>query len=177
MPGDPFLYGDGVVLCAVDEDDLPFLNRNINNPAVRRPLTSSIPRTMTETRRYFEEVITKEEDDFHLLICTPEDHTPVGMITLFKVARREGHGELAIWVDPEFHGNGYGTAAARCIVDFAFDEQRLHRIQARVLETNPASQRIWENLGFTHEGTHRDEDYDDGQFVDMLYYGLLEDEW
>ncbi|WP_338730159.1 GNAT family protein [Haladaptatus sp. DJG-WS-42] len=177
MPGDPFLLGDDVVLCTVSEDDLSFMNRNINNPAVRRPLTSTTPRTMAETRQYFEEHISKEEDSFHLLICTPDEHTPVGMITLFKLARREGHAEIAIWVDPEFHGNGYGTAASRLILDFAFSEQRLHRVQTRVLETNSASQRIWEKLGFTHEGTHRDEEYDDGEFVDTRYYAILEDEW
>ncbi|WP_336360395.1 hypothetical protein [Haladaptatus sp. ZSTT2] len=72
MPGDPFLLGDDVVLCTVSEDDLSFMNRNINNPAVRRPLTSTIPRTMAETRQYFEDHISKEDDSFHLLICTPD---------------------------------------------------------------------------------------------------------
>jgi RimJ/RimL family protein N-acetyltransferase len=35
---------------------------------------------------------------------------------------------------------------------------------------------VLEKVGFTHEGTHRDEAFEDGEHVDVLYWGLLAEE-
>jgi 8-oxo-dGTP diphosphatase len=43
---------------------------------------------------------------------------------------------------------GFATEGARCMVQFAFDELGLARLQASPLRQNPASQRVLERLGF-----------------------------
>jgi RimJ/RimL family protein N-acetyltransferase len=105
------------------------------------------------------------------------DPVPVGDIALFKLHERTRWGEIAITISPEYWGNGYATAASKLLVAHAFDERNLHRLQARVIETNDASRRIWEKLGFELEGRLRENQFDGGEYVDTLYFGLLESEW
>ncbi|NHN43593.1 GNAT family N-acetyltransferase [Halorubellus sp. JP-L1] len=179
MPGPVFLPGDRVSLHTIEEGDLEFLNENVNDPRVRRPLTSADPANMAQSEEFFENVVAGE-DSLNLLICVESDEgdpEAVGDIALFDVGDRTRDGEIAITVAPEHWGNGYATEASRLLVEHAFDERNLHRLQTRVLATNDASRRIWEKLGFEHEGRIRENQYDDGEYVDTLYFGLLEREW
>lgn len=100
-----------------------------------------------------------------------------GIISLELGDRVERNGEVGIWVHPDFHGKGCGTGASRLLVDYAFTELNLHRVFARTHSENEASQSIWEELGFEQEARMRDHTYQRGSFRDVLYYGILQDEW
>lgn len=192
MPGAVFLPGDRVSLHTIEEGDLDLLNRNVNDPRVRRPLTNASATTMAETEAFYEDVVC-DDDGVNLLICAHDreerddengsvdgeegDPEAVGDVALFDVDERTRSAEIAIAVHPEYWGNGYGTAASRLLVAYAFDERNLHRLQARVMSTNDASRRIWETLGFTHEGRVREDQFDGGKYRDTHHFGLLEHEW
>lgn len=179
MPGAVFLRGDRVSLHTIEEADLDLLNENVNDPRVRRPLTSATPRTMASTEEFYEDVVS-DDDSVNLLICVEgDDGDPeaVGDVALFKLHERTRWGELAIAIHPDHWGEGYGTAASRLLVEYAFDERNLNRVQARVMATNDASRRIWETIGFEQEGRLRENQFVDGEYVDTLYFGLLESEW
>jgi RimJ/RimL family protein N-acetyltransferase len=74
---------------------------------------------------------------------------------------------------PSAWGNGYATDALREICRYGFDERRLNKVVARAYETNPASNRVLEKVGFEQEGTFRQEAFVRGEFVDIHRYGLL----
>lgn len=179
MPGAIFLRGDRISLRTIEESDLEFLNRNVNDPRVRRPLTSASPANMAQSEAFFEDVVS-DDDGVNLLICIDGDEgepEPVGDIALFKVHDRTRWGEIAIAIHPDHWGDGYGTEASEVLVEYAFDERNLHRLQARVMASNDASRRVWEKLGFELEGRLRENQFDDGEYVDTLYFGLLEAEY
>jgi RimJ/RimL family protein N-acetyltransferase len=179
MPGAVFLLGDRVSLHTIEEADLELLNRNANDPRVRRPLTSASATTIAETEEFYETVVC-DDDGLNLLICDEdEDGDPegVGDVALFDVDERTREAEIAIGIAPEHWGNGYATDASRLLVEYAFDERNLHRLKARVMATNEQSRRVWEKLGFEHEGRIRENQFDGGEYVDTLYFGLLEGDW
>lgn len=74
-------------------------------------------------------------------------------------------------------GHGYATEAARGLLAWAFDTLPLNRVQAEVDTRNPASARVLEKLGFTREGTLREDCIVDGVVSDSWVYGLLRREW
>lgn len=174
MPGAVFLRGDLVALRTIESEDVEFMRDCINDPDVREGLTTDRPINAEQEREFFEEQVSSEEG-VNLAICA--DGEIAGLINLHGVQQSAGHAEIGLWLAPEFHGHGYGTKASRLLTEHAFDELRLHRVQARVLATNEASARIWEKLGFEEEGRHRDEEFKNGEYVDMRYFGVLEDEW
>jgi RimJ/RimL family protein N-acetyltransferase len=63
------------------------------------------------------------------------------------------------------------------MVDYAFTDLRLHRVQARHFVRNPASGRVLQKLGMKREGTHRDLYVRWEQFETVDVYAILESEW
>ena len=169
-----FLPGDRVDLRPIEEDDLEFLQREINDPRVWRAIGRSRPINRAQEQEFFEDVVCSDES-VNLMIVA--DATPVGTIGFNSLEWEARRAEIGYWVAPDHHGNGYGSAAAERLVTYGFDQLGLHRIEARVFEFNEASQRLLESVGFTREGVHRDGEFIDGEFQDVYWYGLLADEW
>ncbi|WP_458208291.1 GNAT family N-acetyltransferase [Haladaptatus sp. NG-SE-30] len=174
MPGPVFLEGDRIELRTVEEEDLDFLQTTINDPAVRRYLASRSPINGQQEQEWYEERCSNDEN-INLLIC--RDGEPMGTVGLHPKDDAGVSTEIGIFLAEPFWGEGYGTEASRVITDFAFRERRNHRVVARVFEGNVGSSRIWEKLGFRHEGTHVEAEFIDGEYVDIEFYAITEDEW
>lgn len=177
MPGPAFLRGEGVTLRVEETDDLPFLRRHRNDPAVRTGLTISSPQNGDQAEREHER---HAEDDAGVgLLVVPEgEDDPVGKIVLFDIDEAHGTGELACWIVPDEHGNGYATEATRLVLDYAFAERRLEKVVARAIEPNAGSRTVLgEKLGLREEGVQRQEKYVDGEYHDVYRFAALADEW
>jgi RimJ/RimL family protein N-acetyltransferase len=74
-------------------------------------------------------------------------------------------------------GHGYATEAGQAFLRWAFDTLDLNRVQAEADTRNVASARVLEKLGFTLEGTLREDCVVNGVVSDSWVYGLLRREW
>jgi RimJ/RimL family protein N-acetyltransferase len=74
-------------------------------------------------------------------------------------------------------GKGYGTDAMKIALRFAFTELNLERVTLNVFEYNPRAIRSYEKAGFKHEGRMRGSLLKDGKRWDMLFMGILREEW
>ena len=74
-------------------------------------------------------------------------------------------GEKRVW------GKGYGTEATTLVVDYAFRELHLNRLQLHVYEYNPRGMRVYEKVGFQREGVLRHEHFYDGQYWEHGSHG------
>jgi len=169
-----FIEGDKVNLETIEEQDVEFLRNNINNPDVRKYLTARRPVNLQQERGFFEEVISSDED---VNLAIVADNEIVGIVSLEEDEKEIRVAEIGIWIDPEHHRNGYGSEAAELITEYGFNELNYHRILARAYEGNEGSNKIWKRLGFTHEGTLREQIFQDGEFKDANIYAILESEW
>ena len=174
MAGAVFLEGDNVDLRTIEEEDIEFLRDNINRPEIRKNIGHRGPANLGQEKDFFEEVVSSDEGT-HLSITRKGESDMVGIISLEP--KSEGVAEIGIWISPENHGKGFGTEASELLIEHGFNRERLHRIHARVFQKNEKSKSVWKKLGFTHEGTHRKDYFDDGKFWDTEIYGLLEEEW
>ena len=87
--------------------------------------------------------------------------------------KKFNNGELAYWIGEEFWGNGYATEAAQAILRFAFDEKKYHKVFARYFHSNQASGRVMQKLGMKKEGIFIDHVKKENQYVDLVYYGII----
>ncbi len=69
------------------------------------------------------------------------------------------------------------TAACRAMVNHAFDELNLHRVEIKCATGNRKSCAIPERLGFTKEGVIKDGEWLYDRFVDLVLYRMLDQEW
>ena len=74
-------------------------------------------------------------------------------------------------------GKGYGTEMMKLLLQFAFMEVNLRRVTLAVFEYNPRAIRTYEKVGFRHEGGMRKTLNREGQRWDMLFMGVLREEW
>jgi len=79
----------------------------------------------------------------------------LGFVLLFDVNRVDRRGEIGYWLLPEGRGRGVATEAVRLVVEWAFTELGLVRVQGVVDVANGASQRVLERAGFEREGIMR----------------------
>ncbi|MEI8394529.1 MAG: GNAT family protein [Rhodospirillaceae bacterium] len=84
---------------------------------------------------------------------------------------------LGYWVGERFAKRGYTSDAVRLVLNFAFNELNLHRVEASCLPDNIASRRLLCKLGFIEEGLARSYLRINGAWRDHLLFAVLKDEW
>lgn len=165
MSESTFLRNDRVRLRPVETDDAAFLARLVNDPDVRAGIGAATPTPRHDEREWIE-----SNDGTHLLVVADG---PVGIVGFEEREPPWGVAEVGYFFDPAAWGNDYATAAVDLLVGYAFRERRFAKAVASVYETNPASARVLEKVGFDHEATLAKEAFVDGERVDVERYGLL----
>jgi len=78
------------------------------------------------------------------------NHSPIGMTGIDW--REPNAPELGYWLGVEHWGQGFGTEAARAVIDFFFEEFDADHLISGARVTNPASRNILEKCGFQWSG-------------------------
>ena len=85
---------------------------------------------------------------------------------------------VGIGIGPlDFWGKGFGTEAMHLILQYAFTELNLRRVTLTVFEYNQRAIRSYEKVGFRHEGRQRGRILREGKRWDILYMGILREDW
>ena len=74
-------------------------------------------------------------------------------------------------------GKGYGTDAMRVLLRYGFSELNLERVTLNVFGFNERAQRSYAKAGFKLEGRQREWLRRDDRRWDMVFMGILRDEW
>jgi len=101
----------------------------------------------------------------------------VGVISFIYVNNDNKKAEIGYWLDKNHQGKGIVTKSCELLIDYGFNELKLHRIEISCAQGNNKSCAIAERLGFTKEGYFRQSGFLNGKFVDMNWYGLLKSDW
>lgn len=117
-----------------------------------------------------------EDRLLELAIEHKEDNHLIGAISI-GINRKFEHGELAYWIGRKYMNNGYCTEAAKGMLRYAFKELKLNRVFARHFGKNPSSGKVMEKIGMKYEGLLRQHVRKWDQYEDLVYYGLLKDEY
>lgn len=84
---------------------------------------------------------------------------------------------IGYWLAEPAQGRGTMTAVVRALLDHAFYEWELHRVEIHCAPGNRRSRAIPERLGFEEEALLRETEHVGGRYLDSVVYGLLEGEW
>jgi ribosomal-protein-serine acetyltransferase len=85
--------------------------------------------------------------------------------------------EIGYWLGEKFQGQGIMTKTCHALVDYAFYNYELNRVQIRCATGNKKSNAIIERLGFIKEGTTRQAEFLYDHYVDLFVYGMTSDIW
>ncbi|MCT4357888.1 GNAT family N-acetyltransferase [Streptomyces sp. Je 1-79] len=166
--------GRGIVFAPLDVDDAELVHAWRADPVAAHEI-GMWPRSLSALRERIErDRDDHDRDDFLVLL---PDGTPIGHIALFDQDLVDGTAEILLMLDPERRSQGYGTDAVDALVDLAFGELPMHRLQAVTHTTNTAALDVLARAGFSQEGIRRSACQHRGRRYDVAVLALLRDEW
>jgi [ribosomal protein S5]-alanine N-acetyltransferase len=83
---------------------------------------------------------------------------------------------IGYYLDKNHNGKGYMTEAVRLVVDYAFKELQLHRIEAGVMPHNIASIKVLKKAGFHQEGIAKKSVKINGRWEDHVVLAIVNEE-
>ena len=102
----------------------------------------------------------------------------IGHISLYAIKRLPySSAFIGYSLDEKFTGRGIATEAVGLMLKLAFEELRLHRVEAYIAPDNIPSIKVIEKNDFKQEGLLRKLLYINGQWIDHYLYALLDEEY
>jgi RimJ/RimL family protein N-acetyltransferase len=128
-------------------------------------------------RRWYDAYLASRPNNVRLAICLREGAQCVGVVYLLKIDWINRSGEFGIQIgDPAARGRGIGKSATRLMLQHAFADLNVRRVYLSVLADNARAIRLYERVGFRHEGVLREAVFKCGRYVDLLMMATLADD-
>jgi len=111
------------------------------------------------------------------VIATP-DNTPLGWVSRYGEKDNPHVWFVGIDICEDTYLNlGLGTEALRLWVDHLFAISDVHKLGLDTWSFNPRMIRVAEKVGFVYEGRQREMRQWQGEWLDLLHFGILREEW
>jgi RimJ/RimL family protein N-acetyltransferase len=175
----PVLTGEHCALRELQVADAPLLVPVLTDPEVMRFM--SPPPATVERFAWFIDWSRREREAGRYLAFALVPHAqaaPVGVLQLRQLEPEFRTAEWGVAMAPQYWGAGLFLDAARLLLDFAFTELGVHRLEARAALANSRSQAAMRKLGAVQEGVlRRSLTTADGQRLDQVLWSLLDEDW
>lgn len=170
-----------VVLRPVKKADVKKFLEWFNDLEVIQYLTLYLPTTEIGEEKWIENLETIRKGKDVSLVIEVKDRkkrTMIGNCGLHNIDWKNRDAEFGIAIgEKKFWNNGYGTEAAKLMVDYGFEQLNLNRISSAAYGFNERSINMHLKLGFKKEGCVRKAIYKNGRYNDKILLGILKEEW
>lgn len=169
----------GIYLRPMTYEDTDDIVRWRNSDAIRRNFIYQA----LFTKESHENWIRTQVETGHVvqwIICDYSTDRSLGSVYIRDIDRQHHKAEYGIFIgESDARGRGVGTAAARLMLRYCFEEEGLHRVYLRVLSGNVQAVRSYEKAGFVQEGCLKDDVCIDGVYRDVIWMAAVNDcgEW
>lgn len=171
------IFTERLILRQFTYNDIQDIIEIVSHPSVAR--ITNIEANESEVKKYIDKQESYqpfEKDKYYdLAIERKKDGKVIGLLGLMCENHKQGLIGWALGVD--YRGNGYVTEGAKSLITYGFSELDLHRIYAKTSNINTASWKVMERVGMRKEARLREAEFRDGDWIDVLIYAILADEW
>jgi len=160
-------------------EDAPELHALVeaNREYLARWLPWAAEQVLPGTERFIAETEKQRARDDGFQACIAPEGPIVGVAGFHAIDWGNRRTSIGYWLSEDHQGRGLMTTAVRALVDHAFGEWDLHRLEIHCAPANRRSRAIPERLGFREEATLRETELVGDRYLDSVVYGLLADEW
>lgn len=167
----PKIRGKRVILRAVREVDRATFETDRSAEFLR--MVGARQNDTEAAKSAFEKALS---DPLHWAVTINE--RCVGTALLHSLVEADKRARYAVGIfQPSDWNKGLGTETTNLVLDYAFGQLGLHRVDVRVLEYNERAIRCYEKCGFVREGIERESAFVDGQWHNDLNMGVLAHEY
>lgn len=168
------LHSDGkIYLRLMTGEDTDFIIRWRNSDEVRTHFIYQKLFTRQSHEQWIETMINTGKV-VQMIICMCKDDMPVGSVYIRDIDPVHKKGEYGIFIgESSARGCGVGTAAAKLMIRYAFEELKLHRLFLRVFADNARAIGSYEKAGFQKEAYLKDDVCIDGIYRDIVLMAII----
>ena len=160
-------------------DDEAMLKYWIADEKIQSMYSEPVYTTKEEVKELLDKYISSysKDDYYRWAIISKDNNECIGQIAFFLVDSKNHFAEIEYCIGSDFQCKGLATEATKAIIKYGFEKIKFHKIQICHKSINIPSKRVIEKCGFHFEGTLRDFFYMNGEYVDRIYYSILESEY
>ncbi len=144
-----------------------------SNATAMRYLPSLVHHSADETAAWIDLKISKAGACLWAIFLVEGD-SPIGFVNYLGETRIPGMGYV---IHPDYWGQGYAPEACRAVLDYGFEQLGFDRVELWIDETNAASHRVAQKLGFKIKGRIPLNYAHQNDYHYMVVYGLRAEEW
>jgi ribosomal-protein-serine acetyltransferase len=162
-------------LGAEDADRLHTLIQS--NPDLADWMPWAEEQDLAATERFVADAEKQHLDENGFQAAIEPEGKIIGVVGFHAINWMNRSTSIGYWLAKPARGRGIMTAAVSALLDHAFYEWELHRVEIRCAPENRPSRAIPERLGFREEARLRETERVGGRYLDSIVYGLLASEW
>lgn len=145
-----------------------------NQPDVRKFMYTAHEISETEHARWLASLQSNPRQQVFVIL---NEKSAVGVVSLNAINTTHKTADWAFYLDSSVQGKGMGSQVEFWLLDYAFGQAGLEKLNCEVLEINPAVIKMHQKFGFSIEGVRRKNVIKDGQRIDVALLGITKDEW
>ena len=165
----------------VSIDDIKNIHELHSLPETDKFNTLGIPETIQDTEGIINEWLvgqhTKPQTSYIFCLDLVDTNQFIGLIALNIGKPNYKTAEVWYKIHVDHWRQGYATEALTKLLDFSFDELKLHRIEAGCAVENIASNKVLEKVGLKKEGMKRKKLPIRGEWKDNYFYAILDEDF
>ncbi|UCH64722.1 MAG: GNAT family N-acetyltransferase [Ignavibacterium sp.] len=171
----PILETERIFLRKIKEDDIPGIYRFYSGSDTLKNIARD---NFTKKEQAIEKVklFHKSYEERKAIWWTfnqkPKDEF-IGFGGLFEISKKSNKAEIGYGLLPDYWGKGIMSEVVEKLIDFGFNQMKLHKIYGRITPGHNASIRLLEKLGFKKEGDFKDDEFAQNKYFDTAYYSLI----
>jgi len=159
-------------------NDIQDIIEIVSHPSVAR-ITKDIEANEAGVKKFIDEQNIyqpfERNKHFYLAIERKEDRKVIGLLTLMCGEHKQGAIGWSIGIN--YRGKGYAAEGVKGLMRYGFSALDLHRIHATTSNINTASWKVMERVGMRKEAHLREAEFRDGEWIDVVIYAILAEEW
>ena len=165
----------GIYLRAMTVEDTDNIVAWRNQASVRKNFIYQELFTVEGHLRWIREMVDTGKV-VQFIICDLATDQALGSVYVRDIDRTHHKAEYGIFLgEDSARGRGVGTAAAKLMLRYCFEELGLHRVYLRAFADNIAAIRSYEKAGFVKEAVLRDDVCIDGVFRDIVWMAIVKE--
>jgi len=170
-----FLKGKKVKLRAIENEDIPFIARWLNDEEITYfMIYGQRPTNQEQVMEWIQKQHLDPPENIVFMIVDVETQNQIGFIGLYNIDPTAHKAEFRILIgNKNFWGEGYGTEATELITFYGFDRLNLNRIYSGFSSENKAAGGAYKNAGYSCEGTFKDDIYRNSRYYDGIKIAIL----
>jgi len=174
----PFIQGKNLSLCAVNIDNIKLYASWDNNPEARKYARILFPKTPEEYKKYMEKSQEGVPREIGFELWHNEDKKPIGFVGFNFIHWPNRMGNIGLIIgEPAYWKKNLGFEATCLILEYAFNELNLNKVNADMYDVNVASWKICEKIGMKREVTLEKHVYVKGKYTNAYEYRIFKEEW